>query len=518
MPYESTKSEALKLESSASNATNLYGLEQIEASASNIIHILGANVPPIPDGGIENTVITNEHYHKTCGALETIICDHEYFVDHYQGANHNNEDDTEMDDIGVVYTHYLNETTGNVTRGAVFLEADATFDSVINMSGDLYICLNGFNLTCKGFVGNGYDLTITNCKGLSKTSYTEGNIVHVPDDDTYSPLFNNVNVDITSNYNYMINVKSPYVLKYTGAYNFNAEFMTFDGMNIESDVAFDLQGAAANSKINLWGDVIKSFKTKTAVFKDDITSGNVYTFDDTDIIDSVSKKDIFNTGASSINFKWTLQDDNDTITRQTNDDYVVNIKNNQSGTEDNGGALFKLGANTEIISDTYLIISENISHGTSMITKNENDIHFVGTVSIINNSIDKTNSVEDTTQRLIDLSNANMTVDSDLIIQNNKVINGTTTTRGMSASIYLGEDKHIYLTDKIFICNGGTSNEQTNSQNFMNNILSENFDFPLIQKDGTLFDGINNKIGVSFATDSSPTGIGKIINNFSEDE
>lgn len=499
-----------------SDTSSLDIAEISEASQSNANGLLGANMPPIPDGGIENTVITNEHYHKTCGALETIICDHEYFIDHYQGANHNNEDDTEMDDIGVVYTHYLNNTTGNVTRGAVFLETDAAFDSVINLSGDLYICLNGHNLTCKGFVGNGHNLTITNCKGLSKTSYTEGDLIHVQNGDAYSPLFENVNVDITSNYNYMINVKSPYVLKYTGEYKFNAEFMTFDGMNIEHNVAFDVQGAGANSKINLWGDVLKNFKTTEAVFNDNITSGNIYTFDDTDITDCVSNKDIFKTGADNINFKWTLQDDNDTIRRQTNTDYEVKIKNNSFGTVDSSGALFKLAGNTEICSDTYLIISENTSCGTSMITNSSDTIHFVGTLSIIDNKIDKTRSIEGVTQRLIDLSNTDLIVDSDLIIQNNKVVNGTTATRGMSAAIYIGENKHIYLTDKIFICNGGTTNESTNPQNFMNNILSENFDYPLVQTDGTLFDGINNRIGVSFATDSTPTGIGKIIKDFSK--
>ena len=94
-------------------------------------------------------VIETEHIHKICGISSESECRHGRINSHNKAYEYNN-------------------IASNIScipkEGMAYIKENVTLSSSITLTNDLYLCLNGFNLTGISFVNNSYTVYITNCQ------------------------------------------------------------------------------------------------------------------------------------------------------------------------------------------------------------------------------------------------------------------------------------------------------------------------------------------------------------------
>ena len=132
-----------------------------------------------------NVVIDSLHRHKLCGVDVEVDCNHKNI------SNHN------LLNNGIAtYNNLINLQT-SLVGGYYYI--DKNYDNMINinLTSDLYICLNGYNITNINFLGNGHNVYITNCQKK------EVNIVGLND----KPLFDDTNVNVITSKG-KINIKA----------------------------------------------------------------------------------------------------------------------------------------------------------------------------------------------------------------------------------------------------------------------------------------------------------------------
>ena len=153
-----------------------------------------------------NNNIVIGHMHKECGDNS---CNHVGIADHRE------------------LVKYSSNYDASKTSGRYVLTKDITLDKTVNLTGDLYLCLNGHNLTVNGSInGNLKKLIICDCAKKGK--------VIAKNDTNY--LFTDVNVELHN-----VTVESNLVYKSKANTNIKASNAKFNGKSVAvKSISFDI--------------------------------------------------------------------------------------------------------------------------------------------------------------------------------------------------------------------------------------------------------------------------------------
>ncbi|MBR4314215.1 MAG: hypothetical protein IKP66_04820, partial [Lachnospiraceae bacterium] len=113
----------------------------------------------------------DNHKHKICGIASTATCTHTEVAAHTDTANYTKLNDSLAFDIKV---NMIAGLSAGESPAYLFLENDLTSDTLttITLKRNVYICLNGHNMTNIRFLGDGKKIFITNCQD-TKSVITE---------------------------------------------------------------------------------------------------------------------------------------------------------------------------------------------------------------------------------------------------------------------------------------------------------------------------------------------------------
>ncbi|MBR0038590.1 MAG: hypothetical protein IJP71_01135 [Lachnospiraceae bacterium] len=113
----------------------------------------------------------DNHKHKICGIASTATCTHTETAAHTDVANYTKLNDSLAFDTKV---NMIAGLSASESPAYLFLENDLTSDALttINLKRNVYICLNGYNMTNIRFTGDGKKIFITNCQD-TKSVITE---------------------------------------------------------------------------------------------------------------------------------------------------------------------------------------------------------------------------------------------------------------------------------------------------------------------------------------------------------
>ena len=418
----------------------------------------------------EDVVIKHAHAHKTCGIASTSECIHRGISTH---SNMIYDSITKMDEFE--------------TEGSIYLTEDIALENELVLTGDLYICLNGFNLSNVKINSNGYNINITNCQK------TEADII-AHDENIY--MFENTNLDILSGLG-SINVKTNglYNLNNDNKYNinlFNVNIATINETTNMSQI-YVVQNENVNTKFVLSSVSIAGFSIDNNSF---IHLDNVNMIMNDMNINSITDNDI-NDEFMSINGSSKVDIDN--ILISNNDIYNEFITINGSS---------KVAAYNMIIRDNNIINSDFINILSSTVIATINNAKFIN--NDINKNLIKSNSKISISELL---GQDNIVNNNILDINNEANINNITLNANViKDGDLIKVDNSLVLDDNINIINNKISKSilktsellSKTNLNIENNIYGEDENGYVIDITGDKFDIsttsiIRNKASNSYA-------------------
>ncbi|MBR4314216.1 MAG: hypothetical protein IKP66_04825, partial [Lachnospiraceae bacterium] len=162
-----------------------YGLVEIELLSNNVVLNVG-------------------HKHFICGN-KSGNCTHDGIENHT---------------VKYEYEKYTPGTMEIPTRDYYYINNNILIERDITLTGDLYLCLNGFSLDMNNarFIGNAYSIYICDCKGKGKI-----------ETDNETALFDNVSVNLYGNKNGTLPVSANRVFTTTANHTFTAFRVDFTG-------------------------------------------------------------------------------------------------------------------------------------------------------------------------------------------------------------------------------------------------------------------------------------------------
>ena len=339
----------------------------------------------------KNVVIKHAHTHKLCGIATNSVCEHA------DKSTHGN----------MQYDESLAADTEFPTGGSAFLTESLTNVGEISLEADLYLCLNGHDLSGVNFVSNGkYRVYITNC-------IEENNEIT---SDATKYLADDAGLIILSGLK-PITVNADKLIKHdeddfeNGVLNLlNVQLKSISNAVIDSDVVNITSNTAKDNKLNIASVSIAGFRTadnvnfinvsnvvatvSTATFKSNevgtmLSVGNdaVVNIKDLDV-ENNKLANVINITGSNVQLDIsdvdiTSNEISDGMIRNANDN-IININNLDVEENNITGDMFDISGSGELNITNSVIAEDNIVSNDMFSVDGKLTI---STISIIENDI-----------------------------------------------------------------------------------------------------------------------------------